>query len=49
MIEIDNTEQKMEKKMALSFGEHLSAERKRQNISVTEVSKAIHLAEKVID
>ena len=47
--ELDNTEQLVEDKPALSFGEHLSAERKRQNISTTEVAKGIHLSENVID
>ncbi|MCK4705079.1 MAG: helix-turn-helix domain-containing protein, partial [Gammaproteobacteria bacterium] len=49
MTEVDNAEQLVEEKPALSFGEHLSTERKRQNISVAEVANSIHLAEKVID
>ena len=33
----------------LSFGEHLYVERKKQNLSVADVAKAIHLSEQVID
>lgn len=49
MTKLDSTEQLIEEKSALSFGEHLAAERKRQNISVAEVAKSIHLTENVID
>lgn len=49
MTKLDSTEQLIEEKFALSFGEHLSTERKRQNISVAEVATSIHLAENVID
>lgn len=49
MNELDNIEQVVEEKPVLSFGEHLSAERKRQNISTKEVAKGIHLSENVIN
>ena len=49
MTEVDNAEQLVEEKSVLSFGEHLSTERKRQNISVAEVAESIHLSENIID
>lgn len=48
MTESRITEENSEKHV-LSFGERLYIERKRQNLSVTDVAKAIHLSEKVID
>ena len=49
MTELNKTEKQVKEKHVLSFGEHLYVERKRQNISVAEVSLAIHLSEQVID
>lgn len=49
MTELNKTEQDKTEKHVLSFGEHLYVERKKQNLSVAEVAKAIHLSEKVID
>ena len=49
MTELDSTEQLIEEKPVLSFGEHLSTERKRQNISVSEVARTINLSENIID
>ena len=43
------TEQENNENRVLSFGEHLYVERKKQNLSVADVAKAIHLSEKVID
>ena len=44
MIEQENDELEV-----LSFGEYLSIERKKQNISIAEVAQAVHLSEKIID
>ena len=49
MTELDNTEQVEGSKQQLSFGQRLCDERKRQNISVADVAKSIHLSEQVID
>ena len=49
MTESNNTEHNAEDKHVLSFGEHLYLERKRQNFSIADVAKAIHLSEKIID
>ncbi len=49
MTESRNTEQEKDVNRVLSFGERLYVERKKQNLSVADVAKAIHLAEKVID
>lgn len=49
MTELNNAEQENTEKHVLSFGERLYVERKRQNLSVGDVAKAIHLSEKVID
>jgi len=49
VTELNKTEQENVENRVLSFGEHLYVERKRQNLSVADVAKAIHLSEKVID
>lgn len=49
MTEIENTEQVNEDKQVLSFGEHLYIERKKQNLSVSDVAEAINLSEKIIN
>ena len=49
MTELNKPEQTDNKKNVLSFGEHLYVERKKQNLSVADVAKAIHLPEQVID
>ena len=49
MTELNNAKKDEAENSVLSFGEHLYFERKKQNLSVTEVAKAIHLSEKVID
>ena len=49
MTESNDTEQTGEEEIALSFGERLLVERKRQNLTVADVAAAIHLPEKVID
>ena len=49
MTELDNTKQSESSEQKLSFGERLCVERKRQNISVADVAKSIHLSEQVID
>lgn len=38
-----------DEKRVLSFGERLYVERKRQNLTIADVSKSIHLSEKIID
>ena len=49
MTESRMTEQENNENRVLSFGEHLYVERKKQNLSIADVAKAIHLSEKVID
>jgi cytoskeleton protein RodZ len=49
VTELKNAEQENIEKHVLSFGERLYVERKRQNLSIEDVAKAIHLSEKVID
>lgn len=49
MTELNKAEQTDNKKHVLSFGEHLYVERKKQNLSVADVARAIHLSEQVID
>ena len=49
MTKSDYTEEACNGEDELSFGESLSIERKRQNLSVADVANAIHLSEKMID
>jgi len=49
VTEFNKAEQTDNKKHVLSFGEHLYVERKKQNLSVADVARAIHLSEQVID
>ena len=49
MTESRGTDQDNEVNRVLSFGERLYVERKKQNLTIADIAKAIHLSEKVVD